>query len=132
MVLLTTLLVVGLVAALPAEAQKEKSRGPRKEKVEKQEKSLLGDGSAVAAKSGVAPQSQTVEPAFIPADPSLPNFFVTVVPPFTVAAQGIVSGGGVTSGAPERSTFNSPWFNAALTHNPQNLSPSAKIGRAHV
>lgn len=130
MVFLATLLVVGLVAALPAEAQKGKSRGPRKEKVEKEEKSLLGDGSDVAAKSGVARQSQTVEPAFIPADPALPTFQVTVVPPFTVAAQGIVSGGGVIPGAPERSTFNSPEFNAAVTDSPKNLSPSANLNES--
>ena len=117
-VLLATLLVVGLVVSLPAEAQ-------HKTRHQKEEKSLLGDGSAVAAKSGVAPQSQTIEPAFIPADPSLPTFYVTVEPQFAVATQGIVSGGGVTPGAPERSTFNSPWFNSALTHSPQNLSLSA-------
>ncbi len=119
-VLLATLLVVGLVASLPAEAQKGKSRR------QKEEKSLLGDGSAVAAKSGVAPQSQTVEPAFIPADPALPTFFVTVEPRFVVAAQGIVSGGGVTPGAPTQDTFTSAWLVAVRTQNPQLFSPSAK------
>ncbi|MBP9855749.1 MAG: hypothetical protein KBC48_00365 [Candidatus Pacebacteria bacterium] len=54
----------------------------------------------------------------------MPTFYVTVEPAFTVAAQGIVSGGGVTPGAPQQSTLTSPWFNASVTHNPQSLSPS--------
>lgn len=43
-----------------------------------------------------------------------------------VAAQGIVSGGGITPGAPEQSSFTSPWLVWVQTHSPQHWSPSAK------
>ncbi len=121
MVLLTTLLVVMLVAALPAEAQKGKSRGPRKEKVEKQEKSLLGDGSAVAAKSGTTTQS-AVEVISIPADPNLPTFLITVKKPFEVSAQDSRSGGNMTPGAPSQNYFISDWLTATSIQNPQTCS----------
>ncbi|MDO8183369.1 MAG: hypothetical protein Q7T49_00065 [bacterium] len=116
LVSLVFLAVSLMVACQVAEAEKRSH---------KQSKKLLGDGNEVAAKSGVAPQSQTVEPVFIPADATLPTLLVTVEPPFVVAAQGIVSGGGITPGAPEQSTFTSAWLVAARTHSPQSISPAA-------
>jgi len=110
------LLAILLTVGLPAEAQKFRNKSSKK---------LLGDGSEVAAKAGAAPQSQVVEPAFIPADSALPTFYVTVEPNFVVAAQGIVSGGGVISEAQEQSSFTSAWLVAVRTHSPQSMSPSA-------
>jgi len=113
--LFVALLAFLVVVCQAAEAQKLRKSG----------KKLLGDGSNVAAQTGAAPQSQTVEPVFIPVDPTLPTFYLTVEPAFVVAAQGIVSGGGVISEAQQQSTFTSGWFVAARTHSPESISPSA-------
>lgn len=102
-----------LVVSQSAEAQKSRKS-----------KKLLGDGSGAAAQSGVAPQSQIVEPAYIQADPTLPTFTVTVESQFVVAAQGIVSGGGVIAEAPSQSTYTSSSFVGIWNHNPQSMSPS--------
>jgi len=81
---------------------------------------------AGAQASAGAPVSAQGEIVSIPADPSLPNFTVTVQP-FQVAAQDIRSGGGNIPMAPNRSFFYSRGYNSQSVDRPESSSPAPQL-----